>query len=961
MKIQALLSRLTRRTRTVLVVLAGLLVLYAAGGFLLLPAVAKAKLPGTLLETLGRPASIQRVRFNPFTFALTLDGLRVEDRSGGTWVGFERLHLRLRPWSLAAHTVSLADLELRAPYGKLAILKGGELDCADVLKRFQSGPAPAPQGKPWILAVSRLAVVDARVDLEDRSLKEPFATQLGPLSLVLEGLRTDPGRSTPGTFTGRTESGESFSWSGSFTVEPLQSAGRFALERLDLPKYHPYYRDRVAFDLRQGRASFQTGYQFRWASGDHLLKLEDGSAALQDLQLASPGHGEPEVRLPALEAKGIQADLLARTARVASLRLKDGRLEVVREPKGEINLVRLLTPRPPAKPEPPSAPFKVTLEELGVQNLSVGYHDQATVRPVKLRVEPVDATLRGFSLDPAKAAQLELALRIDGKAALTAAGTVLPFKPAADLKVTVDRLNLAPFDPYLAPATDVRLTGGTLSASGRVRAEAQGKPSDFTAFQGDFSATGFEAMDGAQREPFLRYRQFKVAGLDLRTQPPALTVRRVDLAGPEGRLVVARDGSTNVARALKLEPAPPGTPGAVAGAAVPPTQGQAFRLSVAKVALQGGRLSFIDRSLEPNAALLLTGLEGSYASLSTEPDTSSTVEIKGLAGGIAPLSIQGKAMVLRQDQDTDVTLLIQGSELSDFSPYAGKYLGYTIHKGKLGVDAHIKIQQRKLDSLVKTRLDQFYLGDKTQSPDATHLPVKLALAILRDRRGVIDLELPVQGSLDDPDFRYGRIVWKAILNVLGKIVTSPFALLGKLAGAGDHDLSYVTFPPGSAEPDPDAAAKVAALAKALDERPALNLEAEGTADPGADGNALRRQALEHRLVALRDGTAATPAAAPAPLTPEDRQRLLPVAYKAAFPPTPGAPAVQPPPPAEMEQRLLETMPVAAGDLRQLADARTKALLRKLVEAKADPARLFEVEGGERAQKEGGSRVYLGLR
>jgi hypothetical protein len=971
MKIKALSFGLSRRARLLLAILAGMAALYAALGFLVLPAVVKARLPRVLGSALGRPASVQRVRINPFTFAASLEGFRVADGAGGPWIGFDRLRLRLRPWALAARTVSLAELELLRPYGKVALLKDGQLDCADVLRRFQGAPAPAPKGRPWVFAVTRLAVLEARVDLEDHSLAEPFATRLGPLTLVLDGFRTDPGRRTPGTCSGRTESGERFSWSGSFSLDPLRSEGRIQVERLALPKYHPYYQDRVRFILRRGLASAAVSYQFRWAPGDHVLKLEDGRAALQDLQLASSGQGEPEVRLPALEARGFQADLLARTAAVASLRLADGRLEVVREPDGEINLVRLLTPRPPARPEPPSRPFHLALGELAVQRFAVAFRDLAAVRPVRAVAEPVDATLRDFSLEPAQAARLELALRLNGKAAVTASGTVLPLKPAVDLKVAVDRLDLAPFDPYLAPATDVRLTGGTLAAAGRLRGDFQARPGGAAgpgpaipsaSFQGDFTVTGFEAMDGAQREPFLRYRSFRVAGLDLRTRPPALAVRRVDLAGPEARLVVSADGSTNVARALKLASAPGGQAGgragAVAGAALPPTQGRAFRLNVGTVALRDGRLSFIDRSLEPNAALLLSGLEGAYTRLSTDPDTASTVDVRGLAGGIAPVRIQGRAMVLRQDRDTDVTLVIQGSELSDFSPYAGKYLGYTIRKGKLGVDARIRIQERKLDSLFNTRLDQFYLGERTQSPDATHLPVKLALAVLRDRHGVIDLELPVQGSLDDPDFRYGRIVWHAVLNVLGKVAASPFTLLGKLFGGGDHDLSYVTFAPGGVEPDPDTEAKVQALARALDARPALSLEAEGSADPNVDGAALRRRALDRRLRELRDAGAA---AAPAPLSPEERQRWLPVAYRAAFPPAPGAPSVQPPPPAEMEQRLLESFPVAAGDLRQLADARAKALLRLLLEAKADPARLFQVEGGERARQEGGNRVYLGLR
>jgi hypothetical protein len=384
---------------------------------------------------------------------------------------------------------------------------------------------------------------------------------------------------------------------------------------------------------------------------------------------------------------------------------------------------------------------------------------------------------------------------------------------------------------------------------------------------------------------------------------------------------------------------------------LPPSPGPPLKLSIARTHLAAGRLSFVDRSLEPNAALLITGLEGTATTLSTEPDSQSQVDFQGLAGGLAPLRIHGRAMPLRKDQDTDVTVTIQGSQLSDFSPYSAKYLGYTIRKGKLDLDAQVRIQRRQLQALVKTRLDQFFLGDKVQSPDATKLPVRLGLAILRDRRGVIDLDLPVTGSLDDPDLHYGRIVLHAILNVMTKVVASPFSLLAKLGGApADHDLSFVAFAPGSAVPDPAAASKVQALARSLAERPELGLEAEGCADPAADAAALKQQALEQQLLRLR-----REAGQSGPMPPEERDRWLRVAFQHAFPATTAATPA--PPPAEMEQQLLGAFPVSAGDLAQLGSARAKVLLKLLLEAQVDPARLFQVNGGERT----GSKVYFGLR
>jgi hypothetical protein len=271
-----------------------------------------------------------------------------------------------------------------------------------------------------------------------------------------------------------------------------------------------------------------------------------------------------------------------------------------------------------------------------------------------------------------------------------------------------------------------------------------------------------------------------------------------------------------------------------------------------------------------------------------------------------------------------------------------------VQKGKLDVDAHLRIDHRnlKVDSAVK--LDQFYLGEKVPSPEATHLPVKLGLAVLRDRKGVIAFNLPVEGSLDDPDIKYGQLVWKAVFGLLGKIATSPFTLIGSLFPSSPGDLSTLAFAPGTASLDAAATAKLHALAKALEERPDLRLEAEGTTDAEVDGAALRKGALEALLRRTRSAALKLPleAALPAP----ERDRWIGAAFEATFPApkeTKSAKPVPPPPPAEMEQRLLGTLQADPAQLAQLADARAKGVLAWLLDrAKADPERVFQVRGGQ---------------
>jgi len=959
MKIANLRFRPSRWGSRLLAASGLVILLYAVLGFLVVPAVVKAKLPPALSRVLGREVGLRQVRLNPFTLAVTVDGFSVKEPDRTTdFLGWDRLHLRLGFATLVTRTVVFKEIELVHPFGRVVLERGGKLNYADILARLAPG-APAPKSEPRTLRIDRLSIQGAQVVFLDR-MAESFATTLGPLSLELTGFSTGPNSSNPYAFSGRTEAGETFAWSGAFSLDPLASRGTFTVGRLQLPKYRPFYQDQVAFQIPEGIASAKAGYSFQWSEGHHAMQLADGSLELLDLKLAQ-GRNAPLVVLPRVSVSGVEADLIARDLRIASVSLQDGRIGATRAADGGINLVRLLTPKPPRTRPEPSAPFHLDLKELSLKGFQVAFQDLAPVRPVQAQIRDLDLTLRNLSLDPAGQADLKLSLKLNGKTGISAEGKVAALRPAVDLAVKVDQLELPPFDPYLAPAMDIRLNRGTLSLDGRLTGAFEARPTDFTAFRGNLRLQQFEAADGTRGEPFLGYRSLALDGMEVRTNPDSLTIQSVDLVEPAPRMVVAPDGSTNVNRALKLTPPPGPNPPSPLGAALPPTQGRPFKLSIMKTRIRSGRLSFIDRSLEPNAALVITGLEGLATSLSTEPDSQSELDFRGLAGGIAPLRIKGRAMPLRKDQDTDVTVTIQASELSDFSPYAGKYLGYTIHKGKLDLDAHVQIRQRQLQALLKTRMDQFYLGDKVESPDAVKLPMKLALAILRDRAGVIDLELPVTGSLDDPDLHYGKIILHAILNVMGKIVTSPFTLLAKLGGGQGHDLSYVAFAPGSAAADPVAVTKAQALARALAERPELGLEAEGCADPGADAGALKQQMLEQSLLALKAGAAKAPPSGQG-LLPEERAQWLRVAYQRAFPAAATtSPAPPPPPPGEMEQRLLGTYTVTADDLRQLGAARTKALFQLLLDAKVDPGRLFTVTGGDRARKEPGSRVYFSLK
>jgi len=942
------------RWRRVIQVLTGVYVAWLLAGFFLLPALVRPRIEREGTRALKRPVTVAKVRFNPFTFGATLEGLRVAESKGGDWITLRRLYVNPDVWRLLGRTVGFSAVEVDGLTFRAALDASGRLNFQDLLEGDgQKQESEAAGTSAWVLDVKRFQLQEGRIEFSDRSAGTPFQTVVGPIAFRLDGLRTEVGHRSGVMLDAWTEAKEHLVWKGDLGFQPFASKGSVVFENLSLPKYRPYEQEQVSSEFRRGTAALRTQYRVEWGPGKHLVELSDLGLTLKDVVIGEHGVAESAVELPLVELRDGKADLLAPSVELGSLTAERGVVRVQKAKDGSLNLARLFAPRKPKAKDPDEKPFRLKVREAALKGLQVGWEDLSLRRPAKLEATDLNLRLQDLSLDPAAAARLALDLKL-GAGTLSAEGTVFPLKAKGDLRLKAEALDLAPLDPYLDEPLDLTIASGKVGADGQVGFAFEGRPSDGVTYRGGASVLGLELRDKAQSEPFLRWKQLRLAGMEVRTTPVAVAIKEVAWSDPEGRVVVQPDGSTNLARALRLAPEgkPAAAPAVVVPATVlPATPAAAPDLAIAKLAITGGRLSFIDRSLQPNAALVLSDLEGSYLGLSSRPEAASKVDFRGKAGGLAPITITGRAMPLRTDLDTDVTLKILGADLTDFTPYTGKYLGYTVQKGKLGVDAHLRIERRNLKMENAVKLDQFYLGDKVQSPDATGLPVKLGLAILRDRKGLIAFDLPIEGSLDDPDVKYGKLVWKAIFGLLGKIAASPFTLIGKLFGGDAGDLSSLTFAPGSSAFDAAALPKLQALAKALQERPELRLEAEGAVDADQDGGALRKAALESLLRRTRMQALKLAEAAPVPAA--ERDRWLKAAYDAAFPPpkeakdAKPAPAPPPPPPAEMEQRLLSSHTVDPAQLAQLADARGKGVIAWLLETgKGDPERIFQVRTGQ---------------
>jgi len=509
---------------------------------------------------------------------------------------------------------------------------------------------------------------------------------------------------------------------------------------------------------------------------------------------------------------------------------------------------------------------------------------------------------------------------------------------------------------------------------------------------GNFSIAGVRTVDNALHESFINWDRLDIVGMSYQHGPDRLDIDQVIARKLYARVIVEPDSTLNVTRVLAgpgatvVAPAPPGGSKVTATAAVKPQPAPAkpakpaaaapMPMAIKKIELHSSQANFADLSVQPNFAAGIHKIEGTVLGLSSKPNSRAKVDIHGAVDEFSPVSIAGEVNVLSAALYTDLSLSFRNMELSTFNPYSGKFAGYNITKGKLTTELHYKVNGRKLDAQHHITVDQLEFGDKTESKDAVSLPIKLAVALLKDRNGVIDLDIPVNGTLDDPKFRLGPIIWKVFVNILEKAITAPFALLGSLFGGGP-DLQFVDFPPAAAQLDAVAMDKGRAMVKALTERPQLKIEI-----PIAWVSELDRPALVEAqfMKQVREAQSAAPTRKKPPATAPDYEQmdaadkveLLTQLYKKNFGGEPKFPDsvtdIKPKPElaaAKVEflsKALREHIAVSDSDLTALGQQRAMAVQQLLLtDTQLDPARVFLVANDKAKNQDGKVRLELSLR
>ncbi len=866
--------------------------------------------------------------------------------------------------------------------------------------------AAAPGAAPAI-TLKHASVRDGTVNITDDSAGH-FQLQFINLSADATSLTTtSPERGRVQVTVDAADAGGSISLDGEAGLAPVAGRLNVAMREVRLLVAGRYLANLINGSL-DGSNAVDAVLEFEAGSPGKVL-LRDISVRGKDLSLRGPKGSGADFELTGLAVDGGAIDLIGRTITLSKLALDGPRATVRRLPDGEINWLQVVRAKPseapadaaPAAAETATPPWKVTLQEASVTRGDLRLEDLAVEPNVKVRASEITATARNVISDGSERAEITARTRFGSGGTLSVSGGARWNPLASDLRVDARSLDVSAVRPYLAARLNAVLARAEASARGRVTIDQPAHTAPLhIAYKGSARLGNLHVLDARGENDLLKWQVLDLDQIDLKLGdgPPTVAVGKLGLSDFYARVILSDQGRLNLVDLIKRDEgsATPDVPGAVSGnasaaattptttpqtepampvdremagnapgatdapgahstaaLAAPVTDPSAPRpiLRFGLMEFTRGNVNFTDNFIKPNYTANMTGLGGSVTTLASDSTEPATLTLAGTIDDDAPVDINGRLNPLAPQLFLDIEGRTKGVDLPRLTPYAVKYAGYPITKGKLSMEVSYKVENEKLTANNHLFLDQLTFGEKVESPTATKLPVLLAVALLKNSKGEIDINLPISGTLNDPKFSVGGIIVQVIINLLTKVVTAPFTLLAAAFG-GSEELGYIEFAAGDAALKDDQTKRLDTLAKALNDRPGLRLDIIGRVDPAVDTDGVRRAKYDSKLKAVkvkglvrRGGDAVDPASVT--VAAEERPALIAAVYSDED--IPGKPRnfigiATSIPPAEMETLILANLAVTPEDLRALANQRAAAVRNQLeTQGKVSRERLFLVE------------------
>jgi hypothetical protein len=848
--------------------LLGFVVIYTLLGFLLAPWLLREQLPNLSQQFIKRVATIEKASFNPWSLSLRVEGLQVSDSDNSTLAEAESLLVNLQLRSLFRLALVFGEIELVNPWVQFTRYDVENSNVSRLLEELSTPPEAAADksGEPLRLIVDSLVINGGEAQLTDLLPAGTFTTALGPIDISLAHLSTLPDDSGEQQVSVRSENGAQLSWSGTLTISPLRSSGQLKLSGSPLPLLHRYLGKQLAFELQNCCLDVALNYSVATQTDGNISgRIDNLDISLRNLVLSAQNGGGEILNLPELSISNGTLQWPEAVARIEELRIDAPVAGLWLNPDGSLNLQQLLTanaaagteevagtfPEEPTTGTEASEPgdnvdWDLSLGRLALNSMQVSFADRGLNDSAPVRLSAINLEVSELSNRPGQKSPLQLGASLDSGGVLSVEGEV-SLLPALELetRVALSDVALQVLQPWIDQSVSASLQGGLLNVSAVVQSSA----AETLAARADLAVTGLKVSDTTINEPLVGWSSLEVQQLEFALDASTVDISRIKLSEPFARLKIDAQGSTNFQSLVK-----PGEDADTAEADVTQSDSKAsgnsppMRVRIGETAISEGSVDFTDLALPLPFSALISEFGGKISAFDSNSQQASTLDFEGQVGDYGLSTISGEVNLLDPTAKADVTALFRNISMPDLAPYTVEFVGRKIEAGKLDLELNYRLEDRLVRGDNKVMLTQFELGEKYANPNAMDLPLGLAIALLRDVNGAINLNLAVKGDLDDPSFSASGLILKAFANLITKAVAAPFKLLGALIpGLGEDNSNNIAFAPGEARLTPPELEKLSLIAQALQQRPALMLNIYGGYDPKLDTAGLRKLAADSLL------------------------------------------------------------------------------------------------------------------
>jgi hypothetical protein len=892
-----------------------------------------------------------------------LEQIKMRDKAGEPLLSLSRGEARISRADMIAAEFSLQELSADGLEMYLSRDNKGVWNYQR-LTEGEKAPAEKKPAKKTFIRITRTGLTNGRLHLSDSTPPGGFKTDLEAITFDMREFSTTPEKKGYYKLSFATARGEKGEVNGEFTVDPLAVETDVVIKEIMLEAYYPYLAEQLTAPVK-GRLDVTAGISLTPADGLRLTKLD-----IEARQVSVLFGKEDGMKLAKAVLTGGKASLNERTAEVESVELLDASIKLSRDSKGSLSPLALLKEQKKGRPEvkgkkEPAVPFKYTIKNVSGSGLNIKITDRMKEDNPSFNLKKLNFSLSNITGPRLLPMPFKIAAGYGKKGSISASGNVDPSPLKLKGVCALKRIPITDADPYLPENLNITLADGALDTKLAFNlAQTKGKLTGN--FRGSVGVRSFYTLD-AENEDLLKWESLQIDNMSGALSPFSLDIRDVSISKIYSRIVVEKDGTLNLQQIQTTEkkaeapqqaqtPAstpqpPPSTP--QPPPAAPATATEKGKIQIGTVTIQDGTIVFIDHHTSPEYSSKMMNLGGRISGLSSEANKMADVDLRGNLENHSPLRITGQINPLRDDLFVDLKVSFTDIELSPLTPYSGTFLGYTVDKGKLFLDLKYHIEKKQLNSSNNVFIDQLTFGNKVESDKATSLPVRLAVALLKDRKGEIHLDLPVTGRTDDPQFSIWGLIFQVLKNLLVKAATAPFALLQSVFG-GKDDFSNVAFDYGSSRLSEAERGKLAKLAKIIIDRPALKLEVSGFVDKERDPEGYRNELLlkkmkNEKFLALVKAkkTQEGQRADNVEILPKEYSTYLKAVYrKEKFSkPRNFIGLLKDLPDEEMKKLILTHTIVSNDDLQNLARERAVVVRNYLItDVKLPPERVFEKKG-----------------